>query len=146
MVVAGVAVGLLWTVIAPPIHFAAKISRTGEPVKQYLGSDANHLFDAAAMMLGLLVALGIITAVLLWQWRDRRGPAMIAVLTVGGVAAAGAAWGCGAGIARIRYGHMDIATVSADSKIHYFTEAPPVFFGHTVPQVMVTLVVPAAVA
>jgi uncharacterized protein DUF2567 len=146
MAVAGVVVGIVWTLIAPPIHMAGKIGRTGKPAQDYLAGDENHLFDAAVMMIGLLTALGIISAVLLWQWRRRRGPGMVIALTVGGVAAAGAATGCGAGIARIRYGHTDVASLPADSKIHYFTEAPPVFFGHTPLQVIATLVLPAAMA
>jgi hypothetical protein len=81
-----------------------------------------------------------------WQWRQRRGPAMVIGLTVGGVALAAAATGTGAGLVRLRYGHTDIGAVATDHKIHYITEAPAVFFGHGALQVLTVLLLPAAAA
>ena len=52
----------------------------------------------------------------------------------------------GAGLARLRYGHTDIQAIPADHQIHYITEAPAVFFGHTPLQVATSLVLPAAAA
>ncbi len=91
MAVAGVAAGALWAWLAPPIHSAAAVTKSGKRVQQYLGNEADHYFDAAVMMAGLLVGLGVVAAVLVWQWRQRRGPGMVIGLTAGGLAAAAAA-------------------------------------------------------
>lgn len=146
MAAAGVAVGALWAWLAPPIHSAAAVTKSGKRVQQYLGNEADHYFDAAVLLAGLLVGLGVVAAVLVWQWRQKRGPAMVAGLTAGGLAAAAAAAGTGAGLVRIRYGHFDIDAVPADHKLHYVTEAPAVFFGHTPLQVLTVLLLPAAAA
>ena len=146
MAAAGVAAGVVWVWIAPPIHTAVAVTKSGERVQQFVGKESDHFFDAAVMMVGLLVGLAVVSAVLVWQWRQRRGPAMVIGLTVGGMAAAGAAAGIGAGLARLRYGHTDIETVPADHKIHYAIEAPPVLFGQTPLQALTVLLLPAAVA
>jgi Protein of unknown function (DUF2567) len=146
MGVAGAVAGAVWAGIAPPAHSVAAVTRSGNLVHDYLGSEADHYFDSAVMMIGLLVGLAVVSAVLVWQWRQRRGPMMVIGLTLGGALAAAAATGTGAGLARIRYGHTDIGAVPADHRIHYFTEAPSVFFGHSPLQVITVLLVPAAVA
>lgn len=146
MAVAGVVLGGLWAWLAPPVHSAAVVTKSGRRVQQFLGNEADHYFDAAVLMAGLLVGLGVVAAVLVWQWRQRRGPAMVIGLTAGGLAAAAAATGTGAGIVRIRYGHFDIDAVPGDHKVHYVTEAPAVFFGHTPLQVMTLLLLPAVAA
>src|SRR6185312_16691653 len=146
MACAGIAAGALWAWLAPPSHSAAAVNKSGKRVHEYLGDEADHFFDSAVMMLGLLVGLAIISAVLVWQWRQRRGPAMVLSLTVGGVAMAAAAAGTGAGLVRLRYGHIDFGAVPADRKVHYVTEAPAVFFGDTWLQMLTTLLLPAAAA
>jgi hypothetical protein len=146
MAVAGVVAGAVWAWLAPAIHSAAAVTKAGKRVQQYLGNEADHYFDATVMMAGLLVSLGVVAAVLVWQWRQRRGPAMVIALTAGGLAAAAAATGTGAGLVRIRYGHFDIDTVPADHKLHYVTEAPAVFIGHSPLQVLTVLLLPAAAA
>ena len=146
MAVAGVAAGALWAWLAPPVHSVVAVTKSGKRVQQYLGNEADHYFDAAVMMAGLLVGLGVVAAVLVWQWRQRRGPAMAIGLTAGGLAAAAAAARIGAGLVRIRYGHFDIDVVPGDHKLHYITEAPAVFFGHAPLQVLTMLLLPAATA
>ena len=146
MAAAGVGAGALWACLAPPIHSAVAVTKAGKRVQEYLGDEVDHYFDAAMMMVGLLVAVAVVTAVLVWRWRQRRGPAMVLSLTAGGLAAAAAATGTGAGLARIRYGHFDIDAVPADHKLHYVTQAPAVFFGHPPLQVLTVLLLPAAVA
>ena len=49
---------------------------------------------------------------------------------------------------RARYGVVDIdsAPVTPEHRVHYFTEAPSVFFGHSPLQIAATLLVPAAAA
>ncbi|MCV7135412.1 DUF2567 domain-containing protein, partial [Mycobacterium hodleri] len=44
-----------------------------------------------------------------WQWRPHRGPLMVAALSVGSLAAVGAAAGVGAAVARWRHGAVDVA-------------------------------------
>jgi hypothetical protein len=146
MAVAGVAAGAAWSWLAPPVHGVVVVTKSGKRVHEYLGNEADHYFDSAVIMSGLLIGLGVISAVLLWHWRRRRGPAMTIGLTVGGLAAAAAAAGTGTGLARLRYGHIDIETIPGDHKFHYITEAPAVFFGQTPLQVLTMLLLPAAAA
>jgi hypothetical protein len=146
MVVAGAVAGAIWVLIAPPATAVAIVTRSGKRAHGYVGNDGEHFFDSAVMMAGLLFVLGVVSAVLLWQWRSRRGPTTVVALFTGGVAAAGTAAGVGAGLARLSYGHTDIGSVPADQKIHYITEAPSVFFGHTPIQILVGLVLPSAAA
>src|ERR1700758_700163 len=108
MAVAGVAAGAVWTWLAPAIHGVVVVTKSGKRVHEFLGNEADHYFDSAVMMSGLLIGLGVISAVLVWQRRQRRGPAMTIGLTAGGLTAAAAAAGTGAGLARLRYGHIDI--------------------------------------
>lgn len=146
MGLAGVAAGAVWAWLAPASHSAVVVTKSGKRLHEYLGNEADHYFDSAVMMVGLLVGLAVVSAVLVWQWRQRRGPAMVVGLTAGGVALAAAATGTGAGLVRLRYGHTDIGAVAADHKIHYITEAPAVFLGHTPLQVLTVLLLPAAAA
>jgi len=146
MAVAGVAAGAAWTWLAPPVHGVVVVTKSGKRVHEYLGNEADHYFDSAVIMSGLLIGLGVVSAVLVWHWRQRRGPGMTIGLTAGGLAAAAAAAGTGAGLARFRYGRIDIQSIPADRKIHYITEAPAVFFGHTPLQVLTILLLPAAAA
>jgi len=48
----------------------------------------------------------------------------------------------------LRYGTIDIAgaPISPQHRVHYVTEAPPVFFGHSPLQIAATILFPAAVA
>ena len=144
----GAALGAVWAAIAPPIHTITALTRSGERVDAFLGREADNLFVAAAILIGLLSWLAIVSAVAVWQWRAYRGPVMVSALWLGQVAAAAAAAGVGAAVARGRYGAADHAgaVLSAQNRVAYFTEAPPVFLGHSPLQVAVTLLLPAALA
>lgn len=144
----GAALGVVWSVIAPPIHTITALTKAGERVDAFLGKEADNLFVAAAMMAGLLSLLAVVSAVAVWQFRTQRGPWQVIALWVGQLAAGGAATGVGALLAHRRYGTPDRQGVilSPENRVHYFTEAPPVFFGHTVFQMALTLVLPAALA
>ena len=96
LTVAGALVGALWAWLAPPIHGVVALTKSGERVKAYLGNEADHFFIAAFLIVGMLGALAVVAAVLLWQWRAHRGPAMVAALAIGVAVAAGAAAGVGA--------------------------------------------------
>jgi hypothetical protein len=148
LLAAGVVIGALWAWIAPPIHLVVAMTRGGERVHDYLGTESDHFFDVPCLMLGLLTVLAVVATVLVWQWRAHRGPGMVIGLTIGMVVAAAAASGLGALLVRLRYGALDVDAVPLSGKpsVAYVVEAPPVFFGHGPLQVAATLVWPAAIA
>ena len=148
LTVAGALVGALWAWLAPPIHGVVALTKRGERVKAFLGNEADHFFIAAFMIVGMLGALAVVAAVLMWQWRAHRGPAMVAALAIGAAAAAGAAAGVGAVLVHWRYGAIDLAAapVSPEHRVHYVIEAPAVFFGHSPLQIAATILLPAAAA
>ena len=73
---------------------------------------------------------------------------MVAALTLGSAVAAGAAAGVGALLVRSRYDVVDIAgaPISPEHRVHYLTEAPPVFFAHSPLLIAASIVFPAAMA
>jgi hypothetical protein len=146
LTLAGVMVGALWAWLAPSIHGVVALTKSGERVKAYLGNEADHFFISAFLLVGMLGAVAVVAAVLLWQWKAHRGPAMVAALAIGAVTATGAAAGVGALLVRLRYGTLDIAgaPVSPEHRVHYVVEAPAVFFGHSPLHVAATLLLPAA--
>jgi hypothetical protein len=148
LAVAGAVVGALWTWLAPPIHGVVALTRSGDRIKAALGSESDHWFTSAFLIVGMLAALAVVAAVLVWQWRGHRGPVMVAALAVGGVAAGAVAAVVGALGVRLRYGTIDLAAapVSEQHRVHYVVEAPAVFFGHSPLQIAATVLFPAAVA
>jgi hypothetical protein len=145
---AGVAVGALWALVAPVVHGVVALARdSDERVHVYLGNDGDQFFVAAAMLVGMLSVVGVVSAVLMWQWQSQRGPAMVVAGVIGSVAAALAATGVGAGLARLRYGVVDIAgaPITPDDRFHYVTQAPGVFLAHTPLIIAATLLSGAAV-
>lgn len=148
LALAGALVGALWSVLAPPVHGVVALTKSGERAHAYLGSEGDHFFVAAVMMLGMLTVVSAVAAVAVWQWRAHRGPAMVVALAIGSILGAAVATAAGTGLARLRYDAVDVATapVSPEHRVHYFTEAPSVFFGHSPSQMATTLLMPAAVA
>ncbi|MDT5064398.1 MAG: hypothetical protein QOK02_553 [Mycobacterium sp.] len=148
LVLAGVVVGAVWAVLAPPIQAVVALTRSGDRVRGYLGDESDHLFLGAFLIAGLLGAVAVVAAALVWQWRAHRGPAMVGALAIGGMAAAGVATGVGAALVRWRYGVVDLAAapVTPEHRVHYVTEAPAVFFGHTPLQIATTILLPAGAA
>lgn len=145
----GVLIGALWALIAPSIHAVVAVTRKGERVHDYLGSESQNFFVAPFLLLGLLGVLAVVGAVAAWQWRDHRGPQMVVALTIGLIAAAAAAAGVGAALVRLRYGALDFDTValaSGEHNVTYVEQAPPVFLGHLPLQIAATLMLPTAVA
>jgi Protein of unknown function (DUF2567) len=144
----GALVGALWAWLAPPIKGAVALTHSGEKVHEYLGSEADHFFVSAFMMLGLLNVVAAVAAVLAWQWRAHRGPGMVTGLCIGVVIAAGAAVGVGVLLVHLRYGTTNFAAapVNHDHPLYYVTEAPSVFFGPSWLQSACTLLLPAATA
>jgi hypothetical protein len=148
LALAGAVMGALWSWFAPPVHGVIALTKSGERVHAYLGNEADNFFIGAFLLVGLVVALAVVTAVLVWQWRPHRGPVLAAALAIGSVAAAGAAAGVGTLIARARYDVIDIsgAPISPEHRVHYVTEAPPVFFAHSPLLIAASVLFPAAMA
>ena len=148
LLLAGVLIGGLWAWIAPPIHGVVALTHQGDRLRDYLGDESENFFVAPFLMLGLLNVVATVAAVLAWQWRAHRGPGMVAGLCAGMAIASSAAAGVGVLLVHLRYGAVNFATapVSHDHPFHYFTEAPPVFFGRTPLQIACTLLLPAAMA
>jgi hypothetical protein len=146
--IAGVAIGAQWAFIAPPIRAVVAITHSGERVHDYLGTESEHFFDAPCLLLGLLTLLAVVGSVLVWQWREHRGPAMVIGLSIGMVIAAATASATGAALARLSHGKLNFDTVPLSGKpsVAYVLQAPPVFFSDGPLQVAMTLVWPAAVA
>lgn len=143
----GALVGALWSWLAPPIRGVLVLTHTGERLHEYLGPESDHFFVAAFLMLGMLNVVAAVAAVLAWHWRAHRGPEMVAALCTGMVIAAAAAVGVGLLIAHLRYGTVDFETIKLNrDQLHYFAEAPPVFFGPSPLQMACTLLLPAATA
>lgn len=146
--ICGAALGALWAWIVPPVHTITALTKSGERVDGFLGRESDLMFVAAAMMIGLLAMLAVVSAVLVWQWQPHRGPVIVTALWIGQVLAGGAAAGVAVALAHWRYGtadHQGVA-LSPENRVHYFTEAPPVFVGHHPLQIAVTLLLPAALA
>lgn len=148
LAVAGALVGALWAWIAPSIHSVIALAKSGDRVHAYLGNESDNFFVAAFLLVGLVVALAIVSAVLVWQWKPHRGPVLVAALTLGSAMAAGAAAGVGALLVRSRYNVVDIAgaPISPEHRVHYLTEAPPVFFAHSPLLIAASIMFPAAMA
>ncbi|MFG1935087.1 DUF2567 domain-containing protein [Mycobacterium sp. NPDC048908] len=148
LTVSGVVVGALWAWLAPPIQGVVALTKSGNRVTAYLGNEGDHFFIAAFLLAGMVSALAVVAAVLVWTWRPHRGPVMAAALAIGSAAAAGAAAGVGAALAHWRYGSVDVAgaPVSPEHRVHYVVEAPAVFFGHGPLQIAATILFPAAAA
>jgi Protein of unknown function (DUF2567) len=145
---AGALAGALWAWLAPPVKGVVVLTHSGERIHDYLGSESDHFFVAAFLMLGLLNVVAAVAAVLAWQWRAHRGPHMVVALCTGMMIAAGTAIGVGVLLAHLRYGTVNFATVplTHDHPLHYFTQAAPVFFGPSPLQAACTLLLPAATA
>jgi Protein of unknown function (DUF2567) len=149
LTVTGVVMGGLWAWIAPPIHAVVAMTHSGERVHDYLGNESEHFFDAPCLLLGLLTFAAIVAPVLVWQWRESRGPGMVVGLVIGLVTCAAAAGAVGAGLVRLRYGALNYDTVAlsgGEHKLAYVVEAPPVFFAHAWLPLSATLIWPAGIA
>ena len=148
LALAGALVGALWAWLAPPVKGVVALTRAGDKIKAHIGMEADNWFTSAFLVVGLLSVLAVIAAVAVWQWKTHRGPVLAAALAAGSLLAAASAAGVGTLIAHLRYGAVDIAgaPVSEQQRVHYITEAPSVFFGHSPLQIAVSLLVPAAVA
>src|ERR1700753_1836057 len=63
----GALVRALWAWPAPPVKGAVALTHSGERLHEYLGSEADHFFVSAFLMLGLLNVVAAVAGVLVWQ-------------------------------------------------------------------------------
>jgi hypothetical protein len=99
--------------------------------------------------LGLLTLVAIVAPVLVWQWRESRGPGAVVGLVVGLVTGTAAAGAVGAALVRLRYGALNFDTVAlsgGEHKLAYVAEAPPVFFSHAWLPLAATFIWPVGIA
>ncbi|MCV7360340.1 DUF2567 domain-containing protein [Mycolicibacterium neworleansense] len=148
LAVAGAVLGALWAFLAPGVHGVVALTRSGERVHAYLGGESDHFFTSAFMFVGLLVVLGVVAAVAVWQWTPHRGPVLAAALAAGCALATAVGAGVGTALAYWRFGSLDIAAapVTPEHRVHYVVQAASVFFGHTSLQIAGTILFPAAMA
>lgn len=144
----GAVIGAAWAWLAPPIQLVIALTKAGDRVRGYVGDESDLLFLGAFLMTGMLFTMAVTAAVAAWQWRPHRGPIMVAALSIGALAAAGAAAGVGAVVARWRHGVVDVAAapISPEHRVFYTHEAPAVFFGHGPLQIAASIIIPAGVA
>lgn len=76
----GLAVGWLWSRLAPPERKA--LAQNGQLVP--LTDESYHRFDAMGVFMLLCLAAGIITGVAVWYLRERRGPVILVAAAGGG--------------------------------------------------------------
>ena len=95
---AGLAVGWLWSRLAPPQRETVVDGGTVPlPVESY------HRFDDLAVFTVLCLGFGVVTGVGAWFLRERRGPVIIVAIVLGSVVAAWLAIKVGVGWAEGRY-------------------------------------------
>lgn len=147
LAVVGAGIGALWMLIAPPAHGVVALTKAGDRVQVYLGSEADNFFIAAFLLLGLTGVFAVVAAVLVWQWRTHRGPVMVGAVTIGLLAATAIAVRVGSALVGQRYSPVDVATapVTPDDRVFYYTQGTSAFFGNTPLQMAATLLAPAGI-
>ncbi|MDF2830381.1 MAG: hypothetical protein K0R01_3664, partial [Mycobacterium sp.] len=69
LALAGVAVGALWAVLAPPVAGVVGLTRAGDRVRGFVGDAADQLFLGAFLIPGMVSVVAIVTAAAVWRWR-----------------------------------------------------------------------------
>lgn len=77
--VLGLAIGWLWSRLAPPQRLV--ITQDGTPVP--LTAESYHRFDDLVLFVLLGLAAGFVTGVAVWLLRERRGPVIMIAATLG---------------------------------------------------------------
>jgi hypothetical protein len=109
----GLAVGWLWSRLAPPQRTV--ITQDGTPTP--LTDESYHRFDGLVVFMLLCLAAGLVTGVAVWYLRERRGPVVMLAATAGGALggwlamSVGTAWADGRWPAPARVEPLDIVPV-----------------------------------
>lgn len=75
----GLAIGWLWSRLAPPVRLV--VTQDGTPVP--LTAESYHRFDALVLFALFGLAAGLVTGLAVWFLRERRGPVIMIAATVG---------------------------------------------------------------
>jgi hypothetical protein len=95
----GIAIGWLWSRLAPP-----QLVRQVSPTQRFpLTSEDYHPFDDLAVFGVLALGAGIVTAVAVWFLRERRGPVVLVAAVLGGLVAAWLAMQTGVSFGQSRF-------------------------------------------
>jgi hypothetical protein len=110
----GLAVGWLWSRLAPPQRKV--ITQDGQAAG--LTDESYHRFDGLVVFMLLCLAAGIVTGVAVWYLRGRRGPVVMLAATAGGALggwlamSVGTAWAEGRWPVPQRVEPLDIVSVA----------------------------------
>ena len=99
----GIAVGVLWALLAPVEHVAA----VGDGRAIVLTGESDHRFDALALFLCVTAAAGVLTTVAVWARVDERGPRLVIDVVAASALASAAAIGAGLAVGAVRYPSAD---------------------------------------
>lgn len=94
---------IAWGFLAPAEHFLVVAPDRGAA----LTGESNHQFDSIAIFVCIATLLGLLTAVVSWQWRSMRGPMAFIGLLVGSGIGAVVMLYAGEFVARLHYPHVD---------------------------------------
>ncbi len=95
----GLAVGWLWSLLAPPQRMV--IAQDGKAVP--LTAESFHRFDDLALFTVMGLGAGLCTGLAVWFLRERRGPVMLVAAVLGAAAGGWLAMRVGLGWAEGRY-------------------------------------------
>ncbi len=95
----GLAIGWLWSRLAPPVRLV--VTQDGTPVP--LIAESYHRFDALVLFALLGLAAGFVTGLAVWFLRERRGPVIMIAATLGSAVAGWLAMQVGTAWAQDRY-------------------------------------------
>ncbi|MFL6122544.1 DUF2567 domain-containing protein [Actinophytocola sp.] len=76
----GLAVGWLWSLLAPPQRQV--ITQDGQAAS--LTDESYHRFDDLVIFMLLCLAAGVVTGIAVWYLRERRGPVVMLAAVAGG--------------------------------------------------------------
>jgi hypothetical protein len=76
----GLAVGWLWSRLAPPVRNVIRQDGVAVP----LTDESYHRFDDLVIFMLLCLAAGLVTGVATWYLRERRGPVIMIAAAAGG--------------------------------------------------------------
>ncbi len=109
----GLAVGWLWSRLAPPQRKV--ITQDGTPTP--LTDESYHRFDALVVFMLLCLAVGLVTGVAVWYLRECRGPVVMLAAAAGGALggwlamSVGTAWANGRWPVPTRVAALDVVSV-----------------------------------
>lgn len=106
-ILVGCLAGIVWAFLAPAVRMLVVDEDRGV----VLTGESLHRFDAVAIVVGIGLVLGVLSAVVVWGMRRFRGPGAVAALLLGSALCAGATAVVGVSVARVRVPDVDSPAV-----------------------------------